>query len=173
MFQRKEVCKLTGIEEGRFKILAHRGQLPSLQAEDEGADAQEAAGWKRYSALDVLMIALAERLMGQIGYADGLRPDTAAKIVSNALSGLDLDPLAADTAPDDRWIGYVGEPAEPGSIDGGWNVSGSVAQVALRIVESAADGNRPARVFLINVSEVLREVRHRAEAGQITFPGEA
>lgn len=88
MFSRQDVCALTGIPVARFKSLARRNQLPTPYVPPAGAseDAQDHAkerGWNWFSPIDVLNIAVQERLMMQIGYADGFGADTAANVVTN------------------------------------------------------------------------------------------
>src|ERR1700736_6136539 len=76
MFTRGDVCMLTGIDVEDFKNRARRDLLP-VNA-DEPCD-----GRRRFSNAEVLRIAVADRLVTRIGYADGTSQETASKIASN------------------------------------------------------------------------------------------
>lgn len=166
MYTRRDVCTLTGIEESRFKTLARREQLPTLRVVPNDED-EQASGWNRFNSFEVIQLAIAERLMCQIGYADGLRPDTAAKIASQCGEGIET---ALRRSAADIWVGYVGVPAERGGVDGGMNVHGTFFQIAKRLAEL---GDGPAeRVFLVNVSEVVRAIKQRADEHRLLFPND-
>lgn len=60
----------------------------------------------------------------------------------------------------DRWLGYTGGvSSKPGEPPGGRNVSGTMREV-LKAMEHDQEGH--ARLFLVNVDAVLREVDARA-----------
>jgi hypothetical protein len=156
--KRQTVCALSAIPVARFKTLARRHQLPKLvdaEYDDEGDDEGS------YSDLDVLAIAVAERLMCQLGYSDGLPPGAAQQIVSNSL-GLLEHPFTAGRA--DHWIGYVGQ------TSGGYNVSGTLAQILAEVRSASEECGPAARIFIVNVSDVLRDVKARAERLELPFP---
>lgn len=165
-FQRQSVCFLTNIPVERFKTLARRDQLPTLPDQIEDRDGER----RQYSDLDVLAIAVAERLWCQIGYAEGLLPGPASKIVGNALGG--LDNILFSNPRSDQWIGYVGQPSERGGSLGGYNVAGSLAEI-FAAIRAANDEAPSERVFLINVSEVFRAIRMRAEKHGIQYPSDS
>lgn len=187
MYTRRDVCALTGLSEAQFKNLARRDQFPFERPQTLNSEAYRddigAPGWNRFSAVDVLLIAVQQRLMSTIGYADGLGPETARNIVGNN-GGAIADMLRA-SVKSDEWIGYVGQPIERGGSDGGFNVSGSVAAVFERISRRCVAEGDPTssslftadsaaeRIFLVNVSEVLRALRSRALAAGLQFPKEA
>ena len=184
MYTRRDVCTLTGLPEAQFKNLARRDQLPferprSLNSE-EYLDRAEARGWNRFSAIEVLRIAVQHRLMTIIGDVDGLGPETARDIVGDNGSAIQAV-LIAPAASDDQWIGRVAQPTSHGDCDGGFPVSGSLGVVAAKIGQRCFDSKDPEskiflstdaaaeRVFLLNVSEVLRAVKLRASAAGIQF----
>jgi hypothetical protein len=180
MFSRKDVCALTGIPVVRFKNLARRDQLPTIYvppagASEEAQDHAKERGWNWFTPIDVLGIAVQERLMMQIGYADGLGADTAAKIVvGNAgdigrMFWLASAPVG-EPSPHDLWIGYLGYTDREGKSYGGWNISGSLATITAKSIELPAGGQRPSRLALVNVSAVLRDIRNNAARLGITFP---
>lgn len=161
-FRRQHVCALTGIPVPRFKTLLMREQLPVATP----GSMAELDVWGDYSAFDVLAIAIAERLMCQMGYADGLPPGSAQQIVSNSIGLLDHNFIASKPRAD-QWIGY----AAFADRDGGFNVGGSLTDI-LEQVRSNPD-NPPARMFLVNASEALRDVKARAKQSGIPFPSAA
>jgi hypothetical protein len=57
-----------------------------------------------------------------------------------------------------------------GNSYGGRNLSGSIATIVAEQVKADAEGEQPARVVLVNVSEVLRAIRNNAARLNITFP---
>lgn len=68
------------------------------------------------------------------------------------------------------WAGYVGAPLDHTdrgtreNVLGGLNVAGTLTEIAAKI--DGLQNETPVRIFLVNVSEVLKEVRGRAkEAG--------
>lgn len=175
MFTRQDVCALTGIPVERFKSLARRNQLPTIYVPPAGASAgiQDHAkerGWNWFSPIDVLLIAVQERLMAQIGYADGFSADTAAKIVINNAGDIGnilwlASPTIGETSPHDIWVGYLGYTDQVGGDNGGRNVSGSLASI-VGWIEADADKSR---LVLVNVSAVLRDIRNRADRLNIEF----
>jgi len=171
MYTRRDVCGLTGIDETRFKTLARRDQLPTLLAErgpDEShRDEGRVRGWNRFTSFEVIQIAVAERLMCQIGYADGVRPETAAKIASQCGNGI-ARMLGKPNGPD-IWVGYVGSPVEHGGADGGQDVADTILQIAKKIADLRPSAER---VFLVNVGEVIRTIEQRAERFNILFPND-
>lgn len=160
MFTRSIAALLSGMSEDQIKNFSRSDRAPSFlrSGEDLGP-----GRWTRYSARDIVLIALAERLRMQIGYAEGLRPDTAAKIAAHA--AWSIEDALASTHP--IWAGYVGEPldhTDRGTGEdrkGGYNVAGTLPDISAKIA-SMPEG-APVRLFLVNVTEVIREVRARAK----------
>lgn len=155
MFTRQEVCTLTGISLERFKSLVRREQIAIILP--------DGPGWTYFSAMDVFMIAIQERLSCQIGYADGLSSDTAAKIVSYNAQGLRDEvfwQFPAGKDEPDKWIGYVGFSGDLDVNNGGKNIFGTLSEVTESIERNKSD--QPVRVFLVNADSVLREVAARA-----------
>lgn len=178
MFSRQDICALTGIPVARFKSMARRGQLPTTHlpvgATEEIQDQAKERGWNWFSPIDALMIAVQERLMMQIGYADGFGADTAAKIVSNNAGAIGniywlSSPTIGEPSPHDLWIGYLGYTNQLGETNGGSNLGGALASINDVITADSMNQN-PARASLVNVSGVLREVRCRAVKLGINFP---
>lgn len=167
MFTRQEVCALADIQVERFKSLVRRDQLPTINVPSSGAsdstrDAVREPGWNRFSAFDTFMIAVQESFSREIGYADGLSSKTASMIVSNNRDVIH-DVLLAPSRTRDQWLGYAGgSPNKPGSneLPGGRNVSGTLKDI-LRAMEHDEAGH--ARLFLVNVNAVLRDVDARAK----------
>jgi len=156
MFTRQEVCALTGIPVERFKSLVRRDQIAIILANE--------SGWNYFSAMDVFRIAIQERLSCQIGYADGLSADTAAKIISNNAEGIEevfWQSLGKKAAPD-KWFGYVGFSGDLDVNNGGDGVFGTLSEVTKLIERKDRNGEQPMRVFLVNADSVLREVAARA-----------
>lgn len=184
MFSRQDVCALTGISVARFKSLARRDQLPTTYVPPAGAseDTQDHAkerGWNWFSPVDVLLIAVQERLMMQIGYADGYADgssaDTAAKIVINNAGDIGrifwlASPTIGEPSPHDLWVGYLGYTDRLGGSYGGRNIGGSLATIVAEQVKVDTAGEQPARLVLVNVSAVLRDIRNNAARLNITFP---
>lgn len=176
MYTRREACLLTNIVEHRFRTLARRDQLPVSpvapapklnDSEDSIEGASKFRGWNRFTAEEVLLIAFAERLMCMLGYADGLPPIPAQKITWN--NGSEILRVFAERPASDIWAGYVG------GTDGGWNVAGTLSEVAAAVEDDRKrnPGHEVAlRLFIVNVSEVLREVEARARLHKIDFPRE-
>lgn len=180
MFSRQDVCALTGIPVARFKSLARRNQLPTPYVPPAGAseDAQDHAkerGWNWFSPIDVLNIAVQERLMMQIGYADGFGADTAANVVTNNAGDIGrifwlASARIGEPSPHDLWVGYLGYTDRLGGSYGGRNLSGSLAAIVAEQINSDSDDGQAARVALVNVSAVLRDIRNSAIRLNITFP---
>lgn len=157
MFTRQEVCTLADTLVDRFKTLARRDQLATTVARD----AAKESGWHRFSAEEVFMVAIQEGLTREIGYADGLSAKTASHIVINNREII-RDVLSAPSASKskDRWLGYAGGvPSKPGEPAGGRNVSGTLKDI-IKAMDRDEDGH--ARLFLVNVDAVLRDVDARA-----------
>ncbi|RXG87649.1 hypothetical protein [Bradyrhizobium vignae] len=180
MFSRQDVCALTGIPVARFKSLARRDQLPTAYVPPAGAseeiqDHAKERGWNWFSPIDVLLIAVQERLMMQIGYAEGFAADTAAKVVTNNAGDIGrIFWLASKTigepSPHDLWVGYLGYTDRLGGSHGGRNLSGSLATIVAEQINSDTPEAQPARVVLVNVSAVLRDIRNSATRLNVTFP---
>jgi hypothetical protein len=170
MYTRRDVCKLANIDEARFKALAYRDQLPTVPASAgvRERDEDQAPGWSRFSAYELIQIAVAERLSCQLGYVKGLRPDDVAKIASECGEGL-MEMLSRTSGPD-IWVGYVGRPAERGGFVGGENVYGTITQVAKKIGDVSM--GIAERAFLVNASEIYRTVAERSEELGILFPND-
>lgn len=178
MFTRQDVCALTGIPVERFKSLARRNQLPTVYAPPRGApeDCQDRAkerGWNWFSPIDVLLIAVQERLTAQIGYADGSDTGTATNVVVNNAGDIGrifwlASPTIGDPSPDDLWVGYVGHADRLDGSSGCSHLGGSLARIMQKAGgDTAQEG---ARLVLVNVSAVLRDVRTNADRLKITFP---
>lgn len=168
MFTRSLAALLSGMSEEQIKNFSRSDRSPSFfHPESDGRERR----WTRYSARDVVMIALTERLRMTIGYADGLRPDTAAKIAAHAVLAVDDALRSAEPI----WAGYVGTPLDHTdrgyreSSLGGFNVAGSLVEVAEKVAADASS----LRLFVVNVSEVIEEVRRRAAEHDIPFVIEA
>lgn len=180
MFSRQDVCALTGIPVTRFKNLARRDQLPTIYVPPAGAseevqDHAKERGWNWFSPIDVLCIAVQERLMMQIGYADGFGADTAAKIVVNNAGDISrifwlASAKIGDPSPNDLWVGYLGHTDSAGNSLGGRNLGGSLAKIVAEQIKTDSEDERPARVVLANVSAALRDIRNNAGRLGITFP---
>jgi hypothetical protein len=136
-------------------------------------------GWNRFSAYDVFLIAVQDRLACQIGYADGVSYETASKIVTNNNMAL-LDAFKSGikskirgrkvirTKPDDIWLGYMGDISYQGQT-GGANTSiygGNLVDIAEGASSSRASFMR---LYVVNASFVLREVLQRADQLKIIF----
>jgi hypothetical protein len=148
--------------------------VPPAGVSEETQDHAKERGWNWFAPFDVLCIAVQERLMMQIGYADGFGADTAAKIVSNNSGDIgNIFHLESATigepSPHDLWIGYLGYTDHEGKSHGGWNISGSLVGITAKAIQPAG-GQRPARLALVNVSEVLRSIRNNAVMMNIQFP---
>lgn len=152
MFTRQEACVLTGIPVQRFKSLVRRDQIAII--------IPNGPGWTYFSAMDVFKAAVQERLSCEIGYADGLSPDTAARIVSNNAEVLEdfFWQFPGGEAEPDKWIGYVGFSGDLDVNNGGKNIFGTLSEVT----KSLEPNNQPIRLFLVNADAVLREVAARA-----------
>jgi hypothetical protein len=180
MYTRQHVCVLANIDVERFKTLARRNQLPTvfvppMGVNERSLDRMQTPGWNRFPTLDAAKITVSEAFNQQMGYADGLSSTTAAMIASNNSEGIleALQKWADSPAPSskDIWVGYAGF-YERG---GGENVFGTLETVSKRLSEystRAFASEWPARLFLVNVSEVIREMARRAAAAGIQFPGE-
>lgn len=160
MFTRSMASLLSGMSEEQIKNFARSDRSPSFLRSGEEL---RHSRWTRYTPRDVILIALTERLRMQIGYAEGLRPDTAAKIAAHAAWSI-ADALASPTP---LWAGYVGEPLDyqdrgtGENRKGGLNVAGSLTEIAEKI--ASLDHGTPVRLFLVNVTEVIKEVLARAK----------
>jgi hypothetical protein len=180
MFSRQDVCALTGIPVTRFKNLARRDQLPTIYVPPAGVsedvqDHVKERGWNYFTPIHVLQIAVQERLMMQIGYADGFGADTAAKIVINNAGDIGrifwlASATIGEPSPDDLWMGYLGFTDRDGKNYGGCNVSGTLAAISAEPLKMTAGGRQPTRLALVNVSEVLRSIRNNAVRMNIQFP---
>lgn len=180
MFTRRDVCTLTGFNENQFKALARREQLVFGTTETPSSEGDFERHWNRFSAFDVLLVAIQNSLMLRSGYADGLKPETARDIVANNSGAIAR--LLEESLKSDQWIGYVGQPINRYCYDGGFHVYGSLTDVAEKVTAHCVDATDPSsrrlferdpaalRVYLINVSEVLRTVRARATDHEIHFP---
>lgn len=174
MFTRSAVVALTGISESRLKTLIRREQLPPYLSKKNDAELSdpklaqviEGPNWNRWAAVEVVGVAVAERLMMEIGYADGLPPVTAAKIVVNNAIAIHEAQERPDT---DIWAGYVGH--ADSKACGGFNVCGSFREIAQKIEQSKSEYRdcETARAFLVNVSAVIRAVKQRAAKNGIDF----
>jgi hypothetical protein len=179
MHTRQDVCALTGIPVERFKTLARRDQLPTFYVppagvSDEILDKVRERNWNWFAPYDVFCIAIQSRLMAEIGYADGLAANTAAKIVANNGGDIGrvfhLAPKGKIEKPShhDIWIGYLGFTDVDGSNKGGQNLGGSLANIISTIKSADAPGSK-SRLFLVNASAVLREIRQQANLLSIEF----
>ena len=161
-FTRQAACTLAGLEVEHFKSLARREQLAVV-------------GQSGFSRLDVAKLAVQAALLAQIGAAGGLDPKTSAMIAASQADELARE-LDRSTGPD-FWIGYVGQPlarSGPTKFDGGYHVSGDLPWIAARVTGTRGKGEPGAmRLFLVNVTEVLREVRLRAMLANVQFDAEA
>ncbi|WP_139315213.1 hypothetical protein [Mongoliimonas terrestris] len=164
-----EAAFLAGVPVDQLKSLRNRDQLPFLSPGAENYDRERLDGrtkreWARFIAEDCVLLAVARRLGEQVGYAEGLPPSTTAKIVDNNRTAI----LKAAKNPGwDVWIGYS-------AGDFGFNLAGTISDVAEKIAEreneALAEGRpAPVRAFLVNVSQVVREVRARAAEAKIDF----
>ena len=158
----------------RFKSLARRHQLPTtfvpigVHRNNEAIrDEIQQRGWNRFSDFEATCIAVANALVREMGLANGVPNETAVKIVScnggaihEALRSIKPSPSAADI-----WLGY----ASHGDA-GGANHYGDLATVTVKILSDLAQGERPARLILVNVSDVVRSMFERAHAAGIAFP---
>jgi hypothetical protein len=165
---RKDVCNLTEIDVEQFKTHARRDQLPTFYipyADEQNLDAVGERGWNRFSDLEVVQIAVFERLMCEMGYAKGLAPDSAKVIAFNASGAIQR--IFEQEFTIDQWVGYMA------SRDGGQNVDGSLTEIFERIDtfcrQSAKAQPKPERIFLVNVSEIIRTLRTRAADLKISF----
>lgn len=179
MHTRQDVCALTGIPVERFKTLARRDQLPTFHTtpagvSDEILDKARERNWNWFAPYDVFRIAIQAQLMAEIGYADGLAASTAEKIVSNNNECIRpvffLAPKGRIEKPShhDIWIGYLGFTDADGGNKGGQNLGGSLSNIVSTIKSDERQGHK-SRLFLVNVSAVLREIRQRANRLGIEF----
>jgi hypothetical protein len=109
--------------------------------------------------------------MTQFGYAAGFDTATAAQIVIRNAGDIGrifwlASPTIDEPSPHDLWVGYLGH-TDP--------LTGRCSQISgtlSRVLEIAgADTQRGhARLVLVNVSEVLRDVRGSADHFKITYP---
>jgi hypothetical protein len=174
MYTRARVCTLAGMDPERFKSLARRDQLPTNfvpigkhKGDDNIQDEIRTRGWNRFSNFDAACIAVTNALASQMGYADGLTHATASKVVScnsgaitEALENSKATPNASDI-----WVGYVAY-----GNGGGANRAGDLASIALTLLAELNAGEQVARVFAVNVSDVLRTMRQRATEAGFQFP---
>jgi hypothetical protein len=180
MFTRQDVCALTGIPVAAFKTRARRNQLPTVvangafnNAPEDIRDHAKERGWNWFSPIDVLLIAVQQRLMMEIGYSDGYGADTAANVVTKNASEIGriywlASPTIDKPSPHDLWVGYVGFTDHEGRASGGREIGGHIEGILSSI---AADGDRQkARLGIVNVSAVLRDVRNNAARCNISFP---
>lgn len=167
MYNRADTCSLSGFDIDHFKTLAHRSQLPISSGTRERSRRAEG-----YSALDVLTLAVANALIAQAGYERGVQSSTAMPIAAAASEWI----RTAYTRPHDPdiWAGMIGARVgrfEKGRVRAGWYVGGTLASITTEITrEGQSDERGILRVFLVNVSEVIRDVKLRARRAQIFFP---
>lgn len=170
MYTRMETCTLAGLDIDNFKALAHRDQLPIMQSK---AGSRRSDG---YSAYDVLVIASGHALSIRAGYERGLQPSTAMPIAAAARDWIQ-QAFAYPSGQPDIWVGTIAARVssfDAGKAKAGWYVGGTLANVATEIEkQSARIDNGVFRVFLVNVSDVVREVRGRARRAKIFFPSDA
>ncbi|MBH5400446.1 hypothetical protein HZZ13_22010 [Bradyrhizobium sp. CNPSo 4010] len=178
MFTRQDVCAMTGIPVAAFKTRARRDQLPTVNVPSQGAtdeirDRAKERGWNWFSPVDVLLIAVQERLMMEIGYADGSSAATAAKIVECNAGDIGhmywlASPTIGEPSPHDLWVGYLGYTDQGGRNSGGRNLGGDLVSVLGQL--KADVEQQKARLVLVNASTVLRDIRNNAARFNITFP---
>jgi hypothetical protein len=174
MFTRKAVALLTGIPETRLATLMRRDQLPITR--DPEADrmdliaiAETGRSWTRFNTHDVVAIAVAEAFSRRAGLTTGLGPDAAAALASNLRGEVTV---GASAHTEDRYAGYVSQAVEPLAIDGGFFVFGSFTEIASKVRIASKSPPRPSRVILVNVDEIIREIRIRATNFSMDFdPG--
>jgi hypothetical protein len=178
MFSRQATCDLTGISVEQFKTLARRDQLPiTLTPNPSTRAVWESAGergWNRFTSFEVFKIAVFERLLSEIGYADGLGTQTALKIVDNGGMLADVFEMCRNCngVPKraDIWIGYLGIANDKSSRNvGGRNLAGVLKDILSSVQKEAVEPFSPARLFLVNVSAVMRAVLIRSEKLKIAF----
>jgi hypothetical protein len=165
---RKDVCNLIEMDVEQFKTHARRDQFPTFYiayADEKNLDAVGERGWNRFSDLEIVQIAVFERLMCEMGYAKGLPPDSAKLISINA--GGAIQRIFEKQFSVDQWVGYVA------GRDGGANVDGSLIEICARVeklyAKSPNSRPKPGRIFLVNVSEIIRRLRARAARLKISF----
>lgn len=177
MYTRSQVAALAGIDTTKLATLTTRDQLPFLSAFEEGDprgrvhDQHDSPTrrWNRYSADEVLQVAVAERFGSQIGLTGGLPFPEASRIVSNCIGDVTLSRLA--DSQEDLWIGYAGRPIEPGGTLGGEHYAAPLLDVAALIqARTEVFGAVAVRVFLVNASQVAREIAVRARRAGIEWP---
>jgi hypothetical protein len=177
MHTRQDVCALTGIPVERFKTLARREQLPTVcvpptGTSEETLDRVRERNWNWFTPIDVFRIAIQSRLMSEIGY-DGLAASTAANIViSNSSDIGNVFHLASKgkiekSSHHDIWIGYLGITDADDKNNVCRDLSGSLANIVSTI--KSVDQGHKSRLFLVNASAVLREIRQRANRLGIEF----
>lgn len=171
MFTRRTVAQLTGIPETRLATLMRRDQLPIVhnpEAANFDVISIDVTGrsWTRFSAQDVIAIGVAEAFSRRAGLTTGLGPDAAAALASNLRGEVTV---GASAHTEDRYAGYVSQAVEPLAIDGGFFVFGSFTEIASKVRIASKSPPRPSRVILVNVDEIIREIRIRATNFSIDF----
>lgn len=171
MHTRHAVCVLADMQPEHFKSLARRDQLPTIHvpvvSDEKIEDDAGTRGWNRFSDVEAVQIAVSNALAVQMGYADGVSHATASKIV-NCNGGAIVDALAKIgplASGGDVWMSYVAY-----GDAGGANRSGDLASITLGILSEMANGGSVARIFAINISDVVRKMILRATAAGIAFP---
>lgn len=167
MYTRIDLCALSGIDIDNFKSLWRRDQLPIAAGANVRARRVEG-----YSALDVITVAVGQAFISQAGYERGLQASGAMPIAAAASDWIHA--AFAKPSGDDIWAGMLGARVgrfENGRVKAGWHVGGTLAEVTAEISrENSRSRSGVVRAFLINVSEVIREVQERARQARIFFP---
>lgn len=168
MYTRAELCVLSCLDIDNFKSLAHREQLPVA------APRGRARRSEGYSAIDVLTVAVGQAFISRTGYERGLQPSSAMPIAAAARDW--IGKAFASAAGLDIWAGMIGARVgrfENGKVKAGWHVGGTLAEVSAEVErQNARPDGGATRIFLVNVSEVIREVRMRARQEKIFFPAD-
>lgn len=167
MFTRIDLCALAGIDTDRFKSLWHRRQLPLRQTNNARARRAEL-----YSPLDVLTLAVGECLAGRVGGERGLSAAGAmivAAMVREWTAIAYASPAAADV-----WAACIasrsGRIRQNGELKTIWYSGGALAHVVASAIGDRQNDQAAIRVFMINLSEVVRDVKARAKQAHIYFP---
>lgn len=161
-YTRNMACTLANLGVQQFKTLERRNQLA---VRDRATPLEEDSGrtWRRMNKTDVAVLAAQAALLADYPEnISGLAPDTTKMIVSN--TAWFIAEVVADTGPVDAWLGYVTKISEGGHSGG--HVSGTLADVTAQI---ASDGPTASRVYLLNLSRVIREVAGRAAEMGVAF----
>lgn len=155
-------------DEARFNGLRRHGNLPFPL---DGSDGK----WQKFSYDDVVKLRVMLDLMGEPeteAYGQGLPPALASKVVGNGVSRVGRNPILVELGQE-VWIGVLlseGPQTEEEEAEGrnplrmtDW-FAGTLAELGLWEQGKAprADGCKPVRLFLVNLSRAARDVGQRA-----------